>query len=251
MYRKFKVGKEINIDKLTSSQLDGFFIGCVLGDGCIRKGRYSFNFTSSDKEFADFIERIIKKNTNFKVYRSIQKNKDRNGYACRDSYVVNVYEKAYFKKLYSILYNEDRRVITEKALQKLNPLAIAIWYMSDGSITLNGIKSGHIKKRIVSIATHAYTKKENEMIARFFREGLDINVSVKRRKQYYFIGFPVKEAQKLFSLTFKYAKELKCMYYKFDLAYPDGFYNIMECYQDIHDTVKTLRSQELKPCDMI
>jgi hypothetical protein len=247
MYRKFRVGKEIDINKLTSSQLDGFFVGCVLGDGCIRNGRYSFNFTSSDKEFIDFIEYIIRKNTNFKIYRGIQKNKDRDGYKCRESHTINIYEKAYFKKLYDILYKDGKRVITEKALQKLNSLAIAIWYMSDGSIVLNGVKSGNIKKRIVSIATHAYTEKENKMIARFFKEGLDIDVSVKNRKQYYFIGFPVKEAQKLFSLIFKYS--VKCMYYKFDLVYPDGLYNITECYQDIHDTVKKLRSHEL--CDMI
>lgn len=248
MYRRFKVAKAIDVNKLTSSQLDGFFIGCLLGDGCIRKERLSFNFSSVNEDFVNFVEHIIKTNTNFKYTRKIQKNNNRDGYVCKDSHIIEIYsEKEYFRKIHKLIYQDGKRVITPRLLAKINYLTLAIWYMSDGFITLNGIKSGYIKKRIVGLSTHAYTQKENETLASFFREGLDIHAGVRKHGKYYFIGFPVKEAQKLFQIIFPYA--FPSMYYKFDLAYSDDHKNLIDAYKPVHDIVKALRSQEF--CDMI
>lgn len=244
MKRKFVVQNEINYNKLTSSQLDGMFIGIVLGDGCIRKNG-DFNFTNTNKDFVDMVENIINQNTNFKTVRQCFKGKYRQGYQENDIYTVDIYsEKAYFKKLRKYLYNDKgKRELSDKTLNKLNLHSLAIWYMSDGSLSLMGRTKGKVYKRIPSLATHAFSKEDNEKMARWFDESLDIKATINKQGKYYYVRFPVVEAQKFFCLIFPYI--IPSFYYKIDLAYPENDKRIIQSYSQIYDNITAYRSQEV------
>lgn len=245
MKRKFEVSKPIDLEKMSSSQLDGFFTGVLFGDGCIRKNG-DFNFTSTNKYFVDIVERIITSNTGFKTSRQFFPGKFRQGYQESDIYTVDVYsQKRYFLKMRKYFYGENGRKVTDKALDKLHFHSLAYWYMSDGSLSLMGRKKGKIEKRRVILSTHAYSLEENKKIAQWFRENLTIDARVNKQGKYYHIALPVKEAQKFFSMIFPYVTPE--FYYKIDLAYKDtpNTKHIINEYRPIYAEIKAHRSQEV------
>lgn len=245
MNRKFLVSNEIDLFHMSSSQLDSFFVGLVLGDGCIRKNG-DFNFSSTNKNLVDLIEEIIKSSTNFKITRQFFKGKFRRGYQERDMYTLDIYsQKKYFLKIREYMYNENGRCITDKLLSKLHLHSLAFWYISDGSLSLMGRGRGKIEKRVISLATHAFTHGENKMIEYWFRNYLGIEVNTRPQGKYYYIKMPIKESQKLFTLIFPYI--ITDFYYKIDLAYDDKKidYKLIEGYKEIYNTIKEHRSQEV------
>jgi hypothetical protein len=60
-------------------------------------------------------------------------------------------------------------VISEKALNWLNPEGLANWFMSDGYITLVGKTKGIIKDRRVEISTDRYKKEDLLKIQNYFK----------------------------------------------------------------------------------
>lgn len=242
MKRKYRVSKPIDYNNMKSSQIDSFFIGCVLGDGCIRKNG-SFNFSSTNKELVDLIDNAIKGSTEFKTSRQMFEGKFRRGYQENDIYTVDIYsERKYFLKLRKLIYGENGRRITQKALDKLHFHSLAIWYMSDGSLSLKGRKAGKVHKRVPTLATHAFSKEDNETIRYWFEHSMGIKATVNKQGKYYLIRFPVKEAQKFFALIFPYV--IESFYYKLDMAYNDE-YKLEKEYEKVYGVLKEYRSQDV------
>lgn len=245
MYRKFLVANEIDLFNMSSSQLDSFFVGLVLGDGCIRKNG-DFNFSSTNKNLVNLIEEIITRSTNFKITRQFFKGKFRRGYQERDIHTIDIYsQKKYFLKIRAYMYNENGRCITDKLLSKLHFHSLAFWYISDGSLSLMGRSKRKIEKRVISIATHAFTYEENKKIEYWFRNSLGIEVNTRPQGKYYYIKIPIKESQKLFTNIFPYV--ITDFYYKIDLAYDDKKINhkLIQSYKEIYSAIKEHRSQEV------
>lgn len=249
MQRKFRVAREIDLHSMKTSQIDSFFVGCVLGDGCVRKNG-DFNFSNTSKPLVDYVENAIKNSTEFKTTRQMFEGKFRRGYQENDIYTVDTYsQKKYFLKIRKLIYDENgKRIITQKALDKLHLHSLAIWYMSDGSLSLMGRQSGNVHKRIPSIATHAFSKEDNEKIRYWFEHTLGIKATVNKQGKYYYLRFPVREAQKFFAMIFPYM--LPEFYYKIDMAYPDNDRRIIDEYGEIYDVIKAYRSEDVSSLDM-
>lgn len=245
MKRKFRVAKEVDLYKMKSSQVDAFFIGLILGDGCIRKNG-DFNFSNTNKNLVDYVEKIIRTSTEFKLTRQYFKGKFRQGYQENDMYTLDIYsQKKYFLKIRKYMYDDTGRIVTDKLLNKLQLHSLAFWYMGDGCLTRSGITKGKIYKRIPSICTHGYTKEENERMMRWFDESLGIDVRVNKQGKYYHLRFPVRESQKFFKIIFPYM--LTDFYYKIDLVYPEKTLdkNITPEFRKEYDIIKTYRSQDV------
>lgn len=249
MKRKFEVSNGVDLSNMKSSQLDGFFIGCVLGDGCIRTYG-SFNFCNTKKPLVDLVEKAIKDSTEFKTGRRFAKGKFRRGYQESDMFSVEVHgQREYFNKLRKLLYADDRRrIISDKALSKLNIHSLAIWYMSDGCRAAYGRKNGEVFKRKISLSTHAFSYEDNKKIALWFEHNLGIKPTINKQGKYWFINFPLKEAQKFIALIFPYM--IPEFYYKIDLLYPDGDKRMTPEYLEIYDKITEYRSDADKALDM-
>lgn len=91
------------------------------------------------------------------------------------SYFFSTYSLGTFR-FYAKQFYAGHKKIMPKLIEKLiNPLALAIWFMDDGSY-----KSGHHKTYII----HAlgYSKKDLELISRVLQKKFDIEVQM--HKQY-------------------------------------------------------------------
>lgn len=81
-----------------------------------------------------------------------------------------------FRLVRRALYTNNRKVITRRVLDYLNPQAIALWYMDDGFYRRNGRKTG----RQLVINTYV-SFEENEIIRKYFEE----THSISFRQQYH------------------------------------------------------------------
>jgi intein/homing endonuclease len=115
--------------KILSYNVKQFLMGTILGDGCLDNAG-SIRISHSDdnqKFYNDFIQ------DNFKnIITSIKKRISGYGSNMR-VFTIKVFEE--MKDIRKELYKkENKKHITISYLNKLSPLALAVWYMDDGSI---------------------------------------------------------------------------------------------------------------------
>lgn len=101
-----------------------------------------------------------------------------------------------FDDVISILYDHTyRKHITREFLNKLSPLALAVWYMDDGAFCGWRFKDGNRVKAtpnangIISLSTHGFSKEENLIIISYFREvwGIKFELKLDKRCNKYFL----------------------------------------------------------------
>ncbi|MBS3114046.1 hypothetical protein J4448_03010 [Candidatus Woesearchaeota archaeon] len=106
---------------------------------------------------------------------------------------------SYFK----IFYKNNKKCIAKETLQKVGPLALAIWYCDDGSF-------GYINQN-AKIATYV-SYEENKILVDFLKEKFDINCTINRDYKRYYLYFSVQQIKKFLNLIKDYIP--KCMNYK-------------------------------------
>lgn len=134
---------------LTREELRSAVIGMVLGDGCLTKrwenGEACFQLSQCEKQY-DYLlwkQNILNKITSSKINKtertltekdfSFYKDKPKTFYG----YHLNTNRHPFFTKLYNRFYHTDEfgkkvKVVDEYLVKKINPLALAIWFMDDG-----------------------------------------------------------------------------------------------------------------------
>lgn len=121
--------------------------GMFLGDGSVsKKGCFRFGHTTPQKEYFDFLfsklSPLFKKCVVSPGHGSLGPNSFLSAYSnCLP----------FFERMYRNYVQDRRKVITKEFANKLSPLALAIWYQDDGSITNSG---GFIQG--CSFATHPF-----------------------------------------------------------------------------------------------
>jgi len=114
------------------------------------------------------------------------------------------------KNLYS---NDGRKKISLKYLNELTPLAIAVWWMDDGSMCLAN------KNRYGKLSTNGFNYEEHILIQKYFKEKYDIDMHIKQEKNTYFMRINVSNMKKLIKLIYLYVCEIPSMTYKINLNY--------------------------------
>ena len=102
-----------------------------------------------------------------------------------------------------LLYKNKRKKIGGDILNKVDLLALAIWYCDDGSF-------GYINQN-GKIATYL-SYEDNRLIAKFLKKRFDIHCTVNKDGKRYHLYFSVKEIRKFLNLIKDYVPE--CMNYK-------------------------------------
>jgi hypothetical protein len=187
-------------------------MGIIFGDGCVAKpshaslsGRLSITHCLKQKEYlewkANLIRNIFQSNINV---RQIVNN----------GYPAVVLEKGhkYFRVLHRYLYKNKVKTIPIKALNRLTPIGLAIWWMDDGSLYPKK-RNGKIHAWELVLSTYL-SKEENETIVKYFQDKWDITWKITKHKNLYRLRMSTKEGRRFLEIVRPYVNQIECMKYK-------------------------------------
>lgn len=221
----------MNINSLSSSQLDGFVFGTLLGDSSIvrkkltHNGYFKCSHCKEQKQLIEFKEKILKQIHPVKVNLK---------QSLRGDYQLNTNSLKYFTKLHKIFYKNKTKIVTKKILKKLTPLGLALWYMDDGQLCLQKDKfdKTKIKSRRARIWSMSFTYEEHLLIKKYFKDKWNIHIkiysSIKTGGIKYYIEFNSTNFRKFREIIKKYI--IPDMLYKIDLQYDSRYPELYEKY---------------------
>lgn len=194
-----------------------FLIGCVIGDGHLRvrgsSATMSITHCAKQKEYLEWkVEKLsdILENRRTSVIRKIN-NSGYEGYSWEKGH-------KYLRILHKWMYKSGVKTLNPQILHYLNPEAIAIWYMDDGSLSFKK-RDGEIHAREITLNTYL-SKEENQIIIDYFFNYWGITFKIVKSKNSYRLRCGGREGWKLIKLIKPYI--IPCMEYKIDMKYKAG-----------------------------
>lgn len=185
-------------------------LGGLLGDSSINNKNVQFSQSIKQKEYLLWKAKQFNKDIKYTNNTFNEKKYPR----CYFYYYIKNEDIQFYSFICKNLYSKNRKKISLKYLNALNALALAIWWMDDGSICLSK------RNRYGKLATECFNYEEHILMKKYFKEKWDINVQIKFEKnKYYFLRFNVTELKKLISIIYQYVCEIPSMIYKIDLQY--------------------------------
>jgi superfamily II DNA or RNA helicase len=186
---------------LNNDQLQIIY-GSYLGDGHIsitKKNRYRLEITHCKKQndYCNWKANMFGINN----LKCIEKN----GYSKKTAYNFQT-------KIFDLEYNipKNTKEVPDWLLDKLDIKGIAVWFMDDGSNNIRKNKNGTISNYI-SIHTNNFNYKTQEKFVKKFKN-YDIDCSIKKTRNYYYISFNKENSNKLLKLIEPYIHP--CFNYK-------------------------------------
>lgn len=153
-------------------------IGSILGDGYIRilEGRHDafleINHSSKAKKYVDWKYQILKN-------ICVSAPKERVSGVNRKAYRFFTKQSEEITSLYNLYYKDKKKIISKTL--KLDPVILAVWYMDDGSKTINKDNSKNIN---IYINTQQFSMNDQKFLLHALRE-LNIKARLNKDKQYY------------------------------------------------------------------
>lgn len=185
-------------------------IGLLLGDGCLERSKNSLGArlkvsqSIKQNEFVVWLYKVFK---NF-VQTSPKVKQTKKNSRSHEEVVFNTLTHPCFKSFYGMFYLKGKKVIPESINQVLTPTAMAVWFMSDGSI-----KSKESRGRILN--TQSFTKSDIERLIFILKSKFNLQSSIRTQKDGLQIYISGKSANILDNLLRD--KILSLFYYKLPL----------------------------------
>lgn len=171
-------------------------LGKLLGDGCLFVHKYtahlSFGHSVKDSEYVNWtVKALGELGTSYRRQQTTGHGGQR-----IDTHTIST---SYLKTYFADFYTSDRvKIIPEWVVDKLTPLAIAFWYMDDGSlVTCSGQEDRAV------FATCGFTEKDCDILIRGLHK-FDIHAQCHVYNGYPNITLKADEAEKLFLLVAPY-----------------------------------------------
>lgn len=217
------LGQKIrNTKHLTKQQLQICY-GGLLGDSSLSRRsneQYRLKLGHSEKQLPYLKWKkellkpfIIQEKATYEPPKHTQFRKQR--FFSHPFYIYNSIIHQDFTNLAGLFYCRKKngkriKYITQKLLNKIQPLAILIWYLDDGHLT---------KDKMARIATNCFSLSENKTIKRWFWHKYRIKAiiyhNIYTKYSTYFIGFNVNDTKKFFELFKPFKSSIpECMHYK-------------------------------------
>ncbi|HBV01485.1 MAG TPA: hypothetical protein DEF00_03815 [Candidatus Taylorbacteria bacterium] len=142
----------------------GILIGSLLGDGHLAKTTRGYAFRVNhglvQKEYVDWKYQELSSLTNSvpNTYKS--------------TYYFRTVSHQYFDELRNLFYRGEKKIIPENIGHLLTPLAIAVWFMDDGT------KEG----KQARINSQSFTREENQKLSHLLEATLGIKSTINRDK---------------------------------------------------------------------
>lgn len=178
--------------KITKKYRD-MFIAAAIGDGHISKGgTLSIAHSTKQQAYLEYKANLLKP---FLTKRGIVN---------KTTGVGNMYTQVKFcckvskfsKAVRRALYKDGKKVITRKILNRLSPEHIAIWWMDDGSCSLQKTKDGKVHGSISTLST-CTSREENQVIIDWFFEKYGIKFNQRKMKNHFALVCGTREGRKL------------------------------------------------------
>ena len=209
----------MSIEKLRSSELDGFIIGTVLGDSSLikRKVTHTAYFKCSH---CDAQLQLIKfKEALLKQIHPTQTNLKQTP---RSDWQLNTNCLTYYDKLRLRFYSQGVKIVTRDLLNKLTPLGLAVWFMDDGQLAL---QRDPVTKKIITrrarLWTLSFSYEEHQLMQQYFKETWDITPKIYSVKKTggikFYLEFNMTNFKKFREIIKNYI--IPIMLYKIDLKY--------------------------------
>ncbi len=151
---------------VTSRQQE-IMIGSLLGDGHLAKTTRGYAFRVNhglmQKEYVDWKYRELCSLTNGipSTYKT--------------TYYFRTVSHRYFDEMRNLFYRKNKKIIPQNISRLLTPLAIAVWFMDDGTKEGNQVR----------INTQSFTKKENKKLSDTLEATLGIKSTINRDKHFF------------------------------------------------------------------
>ena len=190
--------KEIFDSNKMSERQKQIITGSLLGDGSVYRYKYRSAFTANhsykQKEYVDWLyselESICRKKPSYL----------NNGGWGTVNYRLYTLGRKEILDLCDILYVDNKKTVTLDYLNRLDELGLAVWFMDDGSYG--------------TLSTHSFTKEENELISKWFKDRWDIKTTVKQYKNRDLYYIQINSMAKFASIIKEYIHPT--MIYKID-----------------------------------
>lgn len=185
-------------------------VGLLLGDGCIERtknskvARLKVDQSLRQSEFVQWLYETFK---DFVRTPPRLKQKVRNGRRYSEL-VFNTLTHKSFKHFYDLFYPNGKKIVPESINQSLTPTALAVWFMSDGSV-----KSKECRGRILN--TQSFTRPDIEKLIFILKSKFNLQSSIRTQKDGLQIYISGKSAEILNDLLKD--KILPSFYYKLPL----------------------------------
>ena len=185
-------------------------VGLLLGDGCLERSKNSLgarlkvNQSAKQNEFVVWLYEIFK---DFVRTPPKIKLRQRNGINYEEK-VFNTLTHPCFRSFHDMFYPKGKKIIPENVNQFLTETALAVWFMSDGSV-----KSKESRGRILN--TQSFSRPDIERLIEVLRGKFSLNSNIRTQKDGLQIYISGKSAEVLDNLLRD--KILPSFYYKLPL----------------------------------
>lgn len=180
------------VDTVFNQEALGAIYGTLLGDGYISndkrsQGKLRVAVTHGEKQ----LDYLLYKKSMFDNIGKILQGKS--GYCNNKIYRWSLPVDGYFSKMIRTdFYQTGKKRITKEALNKLNDVGLAFWYMDDGNLSH---RDGKSQSPSIRMNTQGFSYEENELLSEYLTSlGIENHVREDRKngKIYYIIYINVK-----------------------------------------------------------
>lgn len=194
------------VGRLNQKQFN-LIIGSVLGDGYIRQLK---NRQDAFLEINHSIKAKDYVNYKYNILKNICQSPPQERYTDKDrtkvAYRFYTRQSEEITSIYQDFYKNRNKIIPRNL--KLNPTILAIWYMDDGSKTLNKKHETNIN---VYLNTQQFSLSDQKYILYLLRE-INVKARLNKDKKYYRVRI-LKESIKTF-MDYIRPEIINCMSYK-------------------------------------
>ncbi|MCA2590161.1 MAG: hypothetical protein IM509_05270 [Microcystis sp. M31BS1] len=189
-------------------------LGMLIGDGCLKTKHH----VSGDGEKSTYYEYVINhsiKQEEYLIFKRDLFHKIMGGKLPNLSYgksAMNLGSVRFsrchksFRLLHKYLYsNNNKKFLTRRVLDYLNPQAIALWYMDDGGIKPSFRKDGSVSSCQMVLSTYC-SEQQADLILLYFKErwGVCGIKKLHRKTKLWYLIFNTTEGRKLEELISPY-----------------------------------------------
>ena len=184
-------------------------LGSLLGDmhshkkGIKGHANISEGHSNKQKDYSFWKGNILK---DFNIKYSIIKP---SGFHKTDTFCFRSLVHPQLDYYYNLFYSTGRKTVTQEILNQLSPLGIAVWYCDDGCY--------YYSTKSIRLSTLGFTKKENEIIQKYFKEKWNFNTRLQKQAVRYGFSqqFHTGDTKQFLELIEKKIKKMsECVWYK-------------------------------------
>lgn len=236
---------------MEAKKIKKILFGLLVSDASLDKAHQRFDFYSSHKEYADYVQSTLSQLTHSKFS---QKEKIDNRYNTVGYRVWSTKSK-YLSKMYDIIYpQKGRKVLTKYVVDRLDEQSLAHIWMCDGYLEHSKNRKLNKVQNIGWFCLEAFPKEELEL---FQKRLMSFGITSSLVKKPWGFGYRVRvggeNLQKFISLIYPFI--LDCFKYKTSLFYKRKDTALMlpsaEHYVHTYDIVDDIvrHSKELEKTD--